>query len=52
VAQGKTDANLNRFVVPRATIEAEFERAGFRIAGHQDFLPGYAMWRVYVLCKA
>ena len=43
--------NQNRFVVPRATVEAEFAQAGFDILGHRDFLPGYAMWRVYVLRK-
>lgn len=41
----------NRFVVCRADIESEFAEAGFRIVGHHDFLPGYAMWRVYVLRK-
>lgn len=41
----------NRFVVGRADIESEFLKAGFRIVGHRDFLPGYAMWRVYVLRK-
>ena len=44
-------ANQNRFVVGRDVIESEFRRAGFSIAGHQDFLPGYAMWRVYTLRK-
>lgn len=44
-------ANQNRFVVARKTIEAEFRQAGFTIVGHQDFLPGYAMWRVYTLRK-
>lgn len=43
--------NQNRFVVPRRQIEAEFAEAGFEIVGHRDFLPGYAMWRVYVLRK-
>ena len=43
--------NQNRFVVPRGQIEAEFAEAGFSIVGHRDFLPGYAMWRVYVLRK-
>jgi SAM-dependent methyltransferase len=42
----------NRFVVGRSEIEAEFAQAGFRIVGHHDFLPGYAMWRVYVLRKS
>ncbi|HEX6736169.1 MAG TPA: class I SAM-dependent methyltransferase [Azonexus sp.] len=44
-------ANQNRFVVARTTIEAEFAQAGFAILGHRDFLPGYAMWRVYTLRK-
>ena len=39
----------NRFVIPRAVIEAEFAEAGFIIEEHIDFLPMYAMWRVYVL---
>jgi len=43
--------NANRFVVPAATIENEFAEAGFSILGHHDFLPGYAMWRVYTLRK-
>jgi SAM-dependent methyltransferase len=54
--QGRLDAGLsaprNRFVVCRSDIESEFARAGFRIVDHHDFLPGYAMWRVYVLRKA
>jgi SAM-dependent methyltransferase len=45
------EQNQNRFVVPRAVIEAEFRQAGFKIIGHLDFLPGYAMWRTYVLRK-
>lgn len=45
-------ANQNRFVVARSVIEAEFAEAGFNIIGAQDFLPGYAMWRVYTLRKA
>ncbi|SEI56084.1 Ubiquinone/menaquinone biosynthesis C-methylase UbiE [Azotobacter beijerinckii] len=40
-----------RFVVDRATIEAEFGEAGFDIVGHHDALPGYAMRRIYVLYK-
>ncbi|MGF6690865.1 MULTISPECIES: class I SAM-dependent methyltransferase [Pseudomonas] len=42
----------NRFVLPVATAEAEFREAGFEIQEHLDFLPFYAMWRVYVLRKA
>ncbi len=41
----------NRFVLPVATVEAEFEEAGFRIQERLDFLPMYAMWRVYLLRK-
>lgn len=42
----------NRFVVARSVIESEFAEAGFNIIGAHDFLPGYAMWRVYTLRKA
>lgn len=41
----------NRFVLPVATVESEFEQAGFRIQKRMDFLPLYALWRVYVLRK-
>ena len=41
----------NRFVLPAATAEAEFEQAGFSIQKRLDFLPLYALWRVYVLRK-
>ena len=41
----------NRFVIPAATIEQEFATAGFVVHSHQDFIPGYSMWRVYVLEK-
>jgi ubiquinone/menaquinone biosynthesis C-methylase UbiE len=41
----------NRFVLPVATVEAEFEQVGFRIQERLDFLPMYAMWRVYLLRK-
>jgi len=44
-------AGENRFVVRREQIESEFLEAGFQILGHRDFLPGYAMWRTYVLRK-
>ena len=50
-AQGRGAQNLNRFVVPRKMVEAEFRQAGFAILGHLDFLPGYAMWSTYVLRK-
>ncbi len=41
----------NRYVLPAATVEKEFEEAGFRIQEQLDFIPLYAMWRVYVLRK-
>ncbi|TDV60094.1 class I SAM-dependent methyltransferase [Pseudomonas sp. LP_7_YM] len=46
-----TPAQRTRFVACRAEAQAEFAAAGFRIVGHHDFLPGYAMWRVYILRK-
>lgn len=49
--QGRSEQNANRFVVPAKTIEAEFRQVGFHILGRHDFLPGYAMWRTYVLRK-
>ncbi|MBU1331432.1 MAG: class I SAM-dependent methyltransferase [Gammaproteobacteria bacterium] len=50
-AEGRAEQNQNRFVVARDVIENEFHQAGFKIIGQQDFLPGYAMWRTYVLRK-
>lgn len=44
--------NTNRFVARRDEIEKLFLEAGFTIQSHKDFLPGYAMWRVYVLRSA
>lgn len=41
----------NRFVLSAQSVEAEFREAGFRIGGHVDFMPGYSMWRIYVLHK-
>ncbi|MFT0181883.1 MULTISPECIES: class I SAM-dependent methyltransferase [Pseudomonas] len=42
----------NRFIVERGQFEAEVAQAGFVVDRALDFLPGYAMWRVYVLRKA
>lgn len=36
----------------RVVVEAEFRQAGFSLLSHQDFLPGCARMRVYVLRKA
>ena len=49
--KGEQDSYRNRFVLPAATVEAEFEQAGFRVQECLDFIPLYAMWRVYVLRK-
>lgn len=43
--------STNRFVISQETIEQEFIQSGFTIQKHLDFIPGYAMWRVYVLRK-
>ena len=48
---GEQEGYQNRFVLPAATVEAEFEQAGFRVQDSLDFIPLYAMWRVYVLRK-
>jgi len=48
-AKRGTAQNANRFVAKREHIEQLFAQAGFEIQGSKDFLPGYAMWRVYVL---
>lgn len=45
------DGYQNRFVLPAATVEAEFKKAGFTVQEHLDFLPLYSMWRVYILRK-
>ena len=50
-AKGRPSQNQNRFVIARPVIEEEFRQADFRIVDHLDFLPGYAMWRTYVLRK-
>jgi len=50
-ARREQEGYQNRFVLPAATVEKEFEQAGFRIQDKLDFIPLYAMWRVYVLRK-
>ncbi|WP_375738562.1 class I SAM-dependent methyltransferase [Pseudomonas boanensis] len=50
-AMSEGSPRQGRFVVARETIEAEFRSVGFHILSRQDLLPGYAMWRVYVLRK-
>lgn len=51
VKKGSQPDYQNRFVLPVETVEAEFLQSGFRIQERLDFLPLYAMWRVYVLRK-
>ncbi|MBO6228590.1 MAG: class I SAM-dependent methyltransferase [Shewanella sp.] len=41
----------NRFVISQNIVEQEFTQAGFKIQTYLDFLPGYSMWRVYILRK-
>lgn len=50
-AQGKQGDYQNRFVIPSAVAEAEFIKAGFKVEHKSDFIPLYAMWRVYILRK-
>lgn len=50
-SNGDQQSNKNRFVVPREQVEQEFKQAGFTIMDKLDFLPGYAMWRIYILKK-
>lgn len=40
-----------RPLASKAEVEAEFKQAGFSLLSHQDFLPGCAPMRVYVLSK-
>jgi hypothetical protein len=49
--KGEQDGYQNRFVLPLLLLRHEFEQAGFRVQEHLDFIPLYAMWRVYVLRK-
>ncbi|MEJ2529558.1 MAG: class I SAM-dependent methyltransferase [Gammaproteobacteria bacterium] len=48
-AKRKAKRFQNRFVIPRAVIEQEFQDSGLSIAAKLDFIPYYAMWRTYVL---
>jgi ubiquinone/menaquinone biosynthesis C-methylase UbiE len=38
-----------RFLFNRSQIEPEFHQSGFNIVGYIDLLPGFSMWRTYVL---
>ena len=50
-ASAEQGSYQNRFVLPADTVEEEFKAAGFPVQERLDFLPFYAMWRVYVLRK-
>lgn len=39
----------NRFVINRKLFEQEVGAAGLKVKAKLDFIPGYAMWRTYVL---
>lgn len=41
----------NRFVLPKKTIEHEFDLCGFDVLAHLDFSRVFSMWRTYVLRK-
>lgn len=47
----KSHPYQNRFVIPAATIEAEFASSGFTVVERLDFIKYYHMWRTYVLRK-
>ncbi|MGY2378156.1 class I SAM-dependent methyltransferase [Pseudomonas sp. SDO524_S393] len=35
----------------RTSVEGEFRQAGFKVMSQREFMPGTALWRVYVLRK-
>ncbi|HEF4762829.1 TPA: class I SAM-dependent methyltransferase [Pseudomonas putida] len=41
----------DRPLASKVEVETEFKRAGFRLLSHQEFVPGWAPMRVYVLRK-
>ncbi len=41
----------NRFVLNADLVMDEFTQAGFAVTGYLDFIPGYSMWRIYILKK-
>jgi ubiquinone/menaquinone biosynthesis C-methylase UbiE len=50
IRRGKKPSH-SRVMIPRSTIEEEFEEAGFKITAHLDLLKYYSMWRLYILSK-
>jgi ubiquinone/menaquinone biosynthesis C-methylase UbiE len=45
----RTRPDQTRFLFERSQIEDEFYECGFEIVGSVDDLPGFSMWRTYVL---
>jgi ubiquinone/menaquinone biosynthesis C-methylase UbiE len=45
----QTRQYYTRFLFDRSQIESEFHQSGFNIIGYVDLLPGFSMWRTYVL---
>jgi SAM-dependent methyltransferase len=45
----RTRPDQTRFLLERSQIEGEFYECGFKIVGFVDALPGFSMWRTYVL---
>lgn len=45
----QTRQDQTRFLFERSRIEREFFECGFNIVGYVDLLPGFSMWRIYVL---
>jgi ubiquinone/menaquinone biosynthesis C-methylase UbiE len=45
----QTHQYRTRFLFDRSQIEPEFLQCGFDIIGYVDLLPGFSMWRAYVL---
>jgi len=41
--------HYTRFLCNRSQVEEEFQQSGLDILGHVDLLPGFSMWRTYVL---
>ena len=52
IARGIPFKPRDRVLISREVAESEFSQAGWRVVGHIDFVPTYAMWRTYVLRKA
>jgi ubiquinone/menaquinone biosynthesis C-methylase UbiE len=45
----RTRPDQTRFLFERSQIEGEFYECGFEIVGSVDALPGFSIWRTYVL---